>query len=91
MIKCGILTNPKENIMRKKMEWQWEKIDETNFRARVIGGWILRTLDFDAKQKLLSCSTVFILDRDHEWYITKPKEEVEAVKPTVKATDFEPK
>lgn len=76
--------------MRKKMEWQWEVLDEKTKRAKVVGGWVLKVTDSDSKLKLLSCSSLFIADRDHEWYITKP-EEAEASKPTVSAADFEPK
>lgn len=77
--------------MRKKMQWQWEQLDERTQRAQVIGGWVLRTIDFDSKLKLLSCSTVFIPDRDHEWHIVPPKVETVAVPAVDKSSDFDPK
>lgn len=68
--------------MIKKMEWNWEPIEDKQniqtYRAKVIGGWILLTVIQDTKLKILSNSTVFIPDRDSEWTIVKPKVEVEA-------------
>ncbi len=67
--------------MRKKFEFEWERIDfqeEENiyyfatYRAKVIGGWIVRTFDVTYKTKSSSESMVFIADRDHEW-INLPK------------------
>ena len=74
--------------MRKKIEWLWEELDTKTFRAKVIGGWVLKCLEGKA------ISTIFIADRDTEWTIIQPVKEVEAAKPivfTVKAADFEPK
>jgi hypothetical protein len=82
--------------MRKKIEWQWELIEEANegrfqtYRAKLIGGWALLTVIQDMKMKVLSSSQVFIADRDHEWTIVPPIQAVEAAKPTVKADDFAP-
>lgn len=76
--------------MRKKIEWVWEQLDERTQRAKVIGGWVLRTIDFDSKLKLLSCSTVFIADRDHEWHIMPPVQAQVAVASIKKSLDFDP-
>lgn len=83
--------------MRKKMEWQWEQLDESSYRAKVIGGWILlhtkHTTIVDSKKNkdmIQTESMVFIPDRDHEWTITPILKEPEAPKPTVKADDFAP-
>jgi hypothetical protein len=82
--------------MRKKMDFKWELIDENNegkfqtLRAQVIGGWLVQTVLQDLKLKVLTSAVTFLPDRDHEWFITKPKE-TEPPKPTVKAADFEPK
>lgn len=83
--------------MRKKIEWQWEQIDASSYRAKVIGGWILlhtnHTTITDGKKRdmVQTESMVFIADRDHEWHILPPIAEREALKPTVKADDFAPK
>jgi len=71
--------------MRKKIEWQWESIQDENntqtYRAKVIGGWIVMTVVQEARLKLLSNSTIFIADRDHEWTIVAPmKEQIPAEK-----------
>lgn len=82
--------------MRKKMEWQWEMIEELNdgmlqtYRAKVIGGWVLKSITQNLKVKLMTESMVFIADRDHEWTIVQPLK-AEEPKTTNKAADFEPK
>jgi hypothetical protein len=50
--------------MRMKFEFEWERLDSDTFRARVIGGWILRYEE----------SIVFIQDRDHQWSVLKKVE-----------------
>lgn len=78
--------------MRKKIEWQWEQLDEGTRRAKVIGGWILNTHRRCDNGKLSSFdqSSAFIPDRDHEWHIIAPvKDEVQNV--ANKAADFQPK
>lgn len=57
--------------MRKKIEWMWEKLDETTHRAKVIGGWLVRhnTVECTNKRTCISDSMVFLPDRDHEWHI----------------------
>lgn len=79
--------------MRKKIEWQWEELDESTWRAKVIGGWALKVRMFIEGKRgvVMSESMVFIADRDHEWYVVPPLKEVEPQKPTVKSTDFDPK
>lgn len=82
--------------MRKKMEWQWEKLDESTWRAKIIGGWIvlhIKTFAISGSKNYSqsqSESMVFVSDRDHEWTIVEPLKEIEVTKPTVKAADFEP-
>lgn len=77
------------------IEFEWEKISEekedgvfwfATYRAKVIGGWLVRTFDLTKQHRGLdpalstSESTVFIADRMHEWQIKKPQElEVAAV------------
>jgi hypothetical protein len=80
--------------MRKKMQWQWEMLDECTQRAAVIGGWLILRLGATDVEKGKSGKVVFresmtfVPDRDHEWHIVPPIKEVEAPKQTVKADDF---
>lgn len=61
--------------MRKKMKFEWELLNgsgEDNSgisttRARVIGGWVVKDLNWTPSST--SSSMVFIPDRDHEWEI----------------------
>jgi hypothetical protein len=82
--------------MRKKIEWQWELIEESpsrnmqTLRAKVIGGWVLKTIVAELKLKLLTSSMVFIADRDHEWHIIPPVVQ-EAPKKIAEADAFEPR
>ncbi len=62
--------------MRKKIEWVWEKLDETTSRAKVIGGWIIHHIMITQKGNT-SESMVFISDRDHEWMVLLPKLDAE--------------
>ena len=78
--------------MRKKIEWQWEQLDEGTRRVKVIGGWLVNThrrLD-NGKSATFDQALAFVSDRDHEWTIVPPIQAVEAAKPTVKADDFAP-
>ena len=79
--------------MRKKIEWQWEQLDEGTRRAKVIGGWLVNThrRSDNGKASTFDQALVFVPDRDHEWTIVAP---IQAVQPTEKAdksADFEPK
>lgn len=64
--------------MRKKIEWEWEKLDESTYRAKVIGGWLVKTHNSaEGKHNWAISETVtFIPDRDHEWTISKPMKDV---------------
>jgi hypothetical protein len=88
--------------MRKKIEWQWEKLDGNTLRAKVIGGWIVRCIGGllktevtsvkDAKSLPMSESMVFVPDRDHEWVIApvfNPSDAGKPQTPKVNAADFE--
>lgn len=52
--------------MRKKIEWVWEVLDETTSRAKVIGGWLIRSRSSQTE------SMIFLPDRDHEYTIIAP-------------------
>lgn len=84
--------------MRRKFEWEWEMIENlsqegvfqsSTYRAKVIGGWLIRTVLRDFKLKGISESTTMIQDRDHEWMIVPKIEEVAVQAPKIKASDFE--
>lgn len=58
--------------MRKKFDFEWEKLDASTKRAKVISGWIvLHETQIISTKGLIAAteSMVFILDRDHEWMI----------------------
>ncbi len=83
--------------MRKKIEWQWEKLDESTQRAKVIGGWLVMHFQhttFTGKnnsQTFQTESMAFVMDRDHEWAIAAPFDPSVTSKaaPKVNASDFE--
>jgi hypothetical protein len=52
--------------MLKHMPWEWERLDDTTDRAKVIGGWLIRST-YNGE------SMCFLVDRDLEWCITEPK------------------
>jgi hypothetical protein len=77
--------------MRKKIEWEWEYL-ENGFvtgtrRAKVIGGWIVHNYSH-ADKKRTAESMVFVPDRDHEWAIAPKIVEKAAIK-TALAKDFD--
>ncbi len=52
--------------MRKRFEWQWEKLDKNTKRAKVIRGWLVHTSGGKSE------TMVFVPDLDHEWHILPP-------------------
>ena len=71
-----------------KIEWQWEKLDESTSRAKVIGGWVIKSEYSIGKSQATTLQ--FIADRNHEWRIVQPIQ-AESPKKTVKEDGFEPK
>lgn len=77
--------------MAKKLIWEWERLDESTWRAKVIGGWlVLHTnsvaiTDGKKREVAQSESMAFIADREHTWPILKPVEEVPGVVCTVES------
>ena len=70
--------------MRKKIEFQWERLDvkeekdiywNATYRAKVIGGWLVRSFDLTYKTKSTSESMVFVEDKYHEWHVIEPAKE----------------
>ncbi len=59
------------------MTFEWESLSrfgdwregKANDRARVHGGWIVRSMDWSIEYHIQSESMVFISDPNHEWTI----------------------
>jgi len=70
--------------MRTKIAWEEEYLDNYSWRVAVIGGWIVYTRIENpiGGHALTSC---FISDRDHEWIIKKPCDQI---KPSVVMEEF---
>ena len=62
--------------MRKKFNWEWEKLDEHTCRAKVIGGWIVHVQAVTNKGSL-GITSCFVADMNHEWIILPPVEKKE--------------
>jgi len=78
-------------LMRKKIEWEWERLDESTWRAKTIGGWVLKS-EYVAN-KMPATTSVFVSDRDHEWIIAPSIAEIQAKEKLAKdslAKDYEP-
>jgi hypothetical protein len=73
--------------MRKKIEWEWELLDEFTKRAKVIGGWVIEYGCHTNKGSITN-TMVFVPDRDHEWAIAPKIVEKAAIK-TALAKDFD--
>ncbi len=67
--------------MRKHYRWELEKLESkeekdvywfATYRAKVVGGWLMRTFDVTYKTKSTSESMVFIPDSEHQWGIWPP-------------------
>ena len=61
-----------------KIPFEWEELDDREgrqvYRAKVIGGWIIHSLNYDdiacKEYNLGQCeSMVFVPDPNHEWEI----------------------
>lgn len=76
--------------MRKNIPWEWEDLDIITVRAKVIGGWIVRTC-WQTPDGYCSESMVFIADKDHEWRIAKSDPEKDEAEPLVNPADFDSK
>lgn len=82
--------------MRTRLEFKWELIshygDEdfsgcSTARAQVMGGWLVRVVAWNRKDKCQSESMTFVPDHNHQWCITPPIEETPAPVKTL-ANDF---
>jgi hypothetical protein len=62
-----------------RCKFEWEKIFESkasnkkfmNFRARVIGGWLVKDIYFDEDKDVYSSTVTFVPDPHHRWEIIK--------------------
>lgn len=62
-----------------KIKWEWEELDPWNFRAQVIGGWLVKTLEeswpapdqFGNSNHVSRVTMCFVPDPNHEWTIDK--------------------
>jgi len=54
----------------KKIVWEWEVLDETTSRVKVIGGWLLQTKL--VTKNSCSLSTIIINDQHWEWHPCAP-------------------
>lgn len=63
--------------MRKKIEWKWEKLDESTSRVKVIGGWLI-CCNVVKNDVVINRSTSFISDINHEWTIIEEKTPVQS-------------
>jgi len=63
----------------KKIPFEWEIVEEKEktqvYKAKVIGGWLVMTVVQEPKLKIISHSTIFLADRDHEWFHIPPYKE----------------
>jgi hypothetical protein len=59
----------------KKVTWDWESLDEHTYRVKVFGGWMVVTQLLSGKGNI-SISSIFVADRDHEWYPVKPSDPI---------------
>jgi hypothetical protein len=79
--------------MIKKMQWNWESLGEGNYRAKVIGGWLIGYYDLARNGGKGTFSrivpSVFVADGEHQWTIVQPKVEANEAKASI-AKDFEP-
>lgn len=54
--------------------FEWEQLDKAESsaghteRARVLGGWLVRTYGLDTKASITSMAMVFVPDADGEWF-----------------------
>jgi len=74
--------------MRTRIEWNWEKLDESTTRAMVYGGWLISKnhIIHKGKETFVNGTLTFLPDRDHAWSIMPPIVETEK-KPSL-SNDF---
>ena len=81
--------------MRKRIEWEWEVLNDhpasATKRAKVIGGWLVvhqTYYDLGSQKARLSESMSFVPDREHFWEIKPPMQETPAVQAKALANEF---
>lgn len=79
--------------MAKKIVFQWELVNDHHegkiqtLRAKVMGGWILKTIIQDVKMKVFTSNVLFIADTDWQWQPIEPYVDPKVVKANI-AEDF---
>lgn len=76
-VPCKCVTDGNKKVIKFKWEtlFMEEKVNHTiingSMRAKVFGGWIVRSMSHTFSEKNLSSteSSVFIPDRNHEWEV----------------------
>ena len=71
--------------MSKKIVWDWENIDDTTSRVKVMGGWMIRSVI--PMKGHTAVSTMFLHDTDWQWQPIAPYVDVKVEKSNL-AKDF---
>ena len=56
-------------LPNKKIKFEWEDLKQGALRAKVIGGWVLRSWGAYEESGSVSEAMVFISDPNHEWEV----------------------
>lgn len=78
----------------RKIVWEWEALDESTSRTKVIGGWLVLHINQvsvgnDKKRELLHTeSMAFVADTEHRWQVVPPLKEIPKNTGNVLANDF---
>ena len=52
------------------IEFRWMKITDTDYRVKVIGGWLVKSYFINPiGERRASSNVVFVPDPNHEWLI----------------------
>lgn len=54
----------------KRIVWEWEQIDESTRRTKVMGGWLIQTTI--TTKNSCATNTMFLSDQHHEWHPCAP-------------------
>jgi hypothetical protein len=71
--------------MAKKIVWEWEQIDESTARVKVMGGWWVIKIN----KKSSSVASIFIADNDWQWQPIEPYVDPQVQKANL-AKDYAP-
>jgi|HubBroStandDraft_5_1064220.scaffolds.fasta_scaffold20468_3 hypothetical protein len=71
--------------MAKKIVWNWEQIDESTKRVKVMGGWLIHTTV--TTKNSCATNTIYLHDQDWQWQPVEPYVDPQVVKANL-AKDF---